>query len=41
MLWIGDRTRDIDEAHVEYMRGIATNRVEMWPSTEPGFTKIN
>ena len=23
MLWIGDRTRSIDEAHVEYMRGIA------------------
>lgn len=22
MLWIGDRTRKIDEAHVEYMRGI-------------------
>lgn len=23
MLWIGDRTRSLDEAHVEYMRGIA------------------
>jgi 3-deoxy-7-phosphoheptulonate synthase len=23
MLWIGDRTRNIDEAHIEYMRGIA------------------
>jgi 3-deoxy-7-phosphoheptulonate synthase len=23
MLWIGDRTRNIDEAHVEFMRGIA------------------
>ncbi len=23
MLWIGDRTRNIDEAHVEYMRGIS------------------
>lgn len=23
MLWIGDRTRNIDDAHVEYMRGIA------------------
>ena len=22
-LWIGDRTRQIDHAHVEYMRGIA------------------
>lgn len=22
MLWIGDRTRNLDEAHVEYMRGI-------------------
>src|SRR5210317_1848028 len=23
MLWIGDRTRNLDEAHIEYMRGIA------------------
>lgn len=23
MLWIGDRTRDLNEAHVEFMRGIA------------------
>ena len=23
MLWIGDRTRNIDEAHIEFMRGIA------------------
>jgi 3-deoxy-7-phosphoheptulonate synthase len=23
MLWIGDRTRNIDEAHIEYMRGIS------------------
>jgi 3-deoxy-7-phosphoheptulonate synthase len=23
MLWIGDRTRKLDEAHIEYMRGIA------------------
>ncbi len=23
MLWIGDRTRDIDEAHIEFMRGIS------------------
>ncbi len=23
MLWIGDRTRNLDEAHVEFMRGIA------------------
>ncbi len=23
MLWIGDRTRALDEAHIEYMRGIA------------------
>lgn len=23
MLWIGDRTRNIDEAHIEFMRGVA------------------
>jgi len=23
MLWIGDRTRDLDEAHIEYFRGIS------------------
>ncbi|MFT7824788.1 MAG: class II 3-deoxy-7-phosphoheptulonate synthase [Sulfurimonas sp.] len=23
MLWIGDRTRDLDEAHIEYFRGVA------------------
>lgn len=36
MLWIGDRTRQIDGAHVEYMRGIA-NPVGMkcGPSLDP------
>ena len=36
MLWIGDRTRSIDEAHVEYMRGIANPiGLKCGPSTEP------
>lgn len=36
MLWIGDRTRDIDEAHVEYMRGIANPiGLKCGPSTNP------
>ncbi len=36
MLWIGDRTRCIDEAHVEYMRGIANPiGLKCGPSTEP------
>ncbi|MGU9962316.1 MAG: class II 3-deoxy-7-phosphoheptulonate synthase [Candidatus Puniceispirillales bacterium WSBS_2018_MAG_OTU23] len=36
MLWIGDRTRQIDGAHVEYMRGIA-NPIGMkcGPSLDP------
>ena len=36
MLWIGDRTRGIDEAHVEYMRGIANPiGLKCGPSTDP------
>ena len=36
MLWIGDRTRNIDEAHVEYMRGIANPiGLKCGPSTDP------
>ena len=36
MLWIGDITRDIDEAHVEYMRGIANPiGLKCGPSTNP------
>ena len=35
MLWIGDRTRSIDEAHVEFMRGIANPvGVKVGPSTK-------
>ncbi len=35
MLWIGDRTRNIDEAHVEYMRGIDNPvGVKVGPSTK-------
>ena len=30
MLWIGDRTRSIDEAHIEYMRGIANPIGQIW-----------
>ena len=36
MLWIGDRTRDLDGAHVEYMKGIANPiGLKCGPSTEP------
>ena len=36
MLWIGDRTRSIDEAHIEYMRGIANPiGLKCGPSTDP------
>ena len=36
MLWIGDRTRAIDEAHIEYMRGIANPiGLKCGPSTDP------
>lgn len=35
MLWIGDRTKDINEAHVEYMRGIANPiAFKVGPSTD-------
>lgn len=36
MLWIGDRTRDIDGAHIEYFRGIANPIGIKWgPSADP------
>ena len=36
MLWVGDRTRSIDEAHIEYMRGIANPiGLKCGPSTDP------
>ena len=36
MLWIGDRTRDLDGAHVEYMKGIANPiGLKCGPSTDP------
>jgi 3-deoxy-7-phosphoheptulonate synthase len=35
MLWIGDRTRSIDEAHIEFMRGIENPvGVKVGPSTD-------
>ena len=37
MLWIGDRTRQVDGAHVEFLRGIANPlAVKAGPSTETG-----
>ncbi len=30
MLWIGDRTRDVDEAHVEFFSGIKNRSAEVW-----------
>ncbi|KAL2270987.1 hypothetical protein VTJ83DRAFT_358 [Remersonia thermophila] len=36
-LWIGDRTRQLDHAHVEYFRGIANPLgVKIGPTTPPG-----
>jgi 3-deoxy-7-phosphoheptulonate synthase len=36
MLWIGDRTRDLDGAHVEYFRGITNPIGIKWgPSADP------
>ncbi|MDA0781521.1 MAG: 3-deoxy-7-phosphoheptulonate synthase class II [Rickettsiales bacterium] len=36
MLWIGDRTRNLEEAHIEYMRGIANPiGMKVGPSTDP------
>ena len=36
MLWIGDRTRDIDEAHVEFLRGVENPiGLKCGPSMEP------
>lgn len=36
MLWIGDRTRDLDGAHVEFMRGISNPiGVKVGPSSTP------
>lgn len=36
MLWIGDRTRDLDGAHVEYFRGIANPiGIKVGPSADP------
>ena len=36
MLWIGDRTRQLDNAHVEFMRGISNPLAfKAGPSTEP------
>ncbi|MGE0753914.1 MAG: class II 3-deoxy-7-phosphoheptulonate synthase [Alphaproteobacteria bacterium] len=42
MLWIGDRTRDPNEAHVEFMRGIANPiGMKVGPSmTEDGLLKL-
>ncbi len=36
MLWIGDRTRQLDSAHVEFMRGIENpTGVKVGPSMDP------
>jgi 3-deoxy-7-phosphoheptulonate synthase len=36
MLWIGDRTRNLEEAHIEYMRGIANPLgMKVGPTTNP------
>ncbi|MGB0732642.1 MAG: class II 3-deoxy-7-phosphoheptulonate synthase [Pontibacterium sp.] len=36
MLWIGDRTRQLDHAHVEFMRGIHNPiGIKVGPSTQP------
>lgn len=36
MLWIGDRTRQLDGAHIEFMRGIENPiGVKVGPSMDP------
>lgn len=36
MLWIGDRTRDLDEAHVEFLRGVINSiGIKCGPSSSP------
>ncbi|WP_417518919.1 class II 3-deoxy-7-phosphoheptulonate synthase [Minwuia sp.] len=36
MLWIGDRTRDLDEAHVEFLRGVINPiGIKCGPTLEP------
>ncbi len=36
MLWVGDRTRDLDSAHIEFLRGICNPvGVKVGPSTRP------
>lgn len=36
MLWLGERTRDLDGAHVEYLRGIANPvGIKLGPTAEP------
>ncbi len=36
MLWIGDRTRDLDEAHVEFLRGVINPiGIKCGPSSSP------
>lgn len=36
MLWVGDRTRDLDGAHIEYLRGIANPiGMKVGPSMDP------
>ena len=36
MLWIGDRTRDLSGAHIEYFRGIANPiGLKVGPSADP------
>ena len=36
LLWIGDRTRDLDEAHVEFLRGVENPLgLKCGPSTDP------
>lgn len=36
MLWVGDRTRDLNEAHIEFMRGIQNPiGIKVGPTTNP------
>ena len=35
MLWVGDRTRQLDGAHIEFVRGIGNPiGIKVWPSTD-------
>ena len=44
MLWVGERTRQLDGAHIEFLRGVANPlgiKVNFYPRTYKSFTNLN